>query len=87
MGKHFAWKVENGNFTFSRKEDEIARERALDGIYVVREGTPDAYQSRVFELLAADELQHGDDDVHRHPRVSHLPNIVCLSACHNNSLV
>ena len=54
MGKHFAWKVENGNFTFSRKEDEIARERALDGIYVVREGTPDAYQSRVFELLAAD---------------------------------
>ena len=26
---------------------------------------------------AADELQHGNDDVHRHPRVSHLPNIVC----------
>ena len=40
MGKHFAWKVENGNFTFSRKEDEIARERALDGIYVVRTSIP-----------------------------------------------
>lgn len=36
MAKHFTWEIKNGNFTFSRNAEEIAREQALDGIYVVR---------------------------------------------------
>lgn len=41
MGKHFDWKAGDGNFTFWRREDEITRERALDGIYVVRTNLPE----------------------------------------------
>jgi Transposase DDE domain len=34
--KHFHLEIEDGCFRFSRKADEIAREAALDGIYVLR---------------------------------------------------
>lgn len=36
MAKHFSYEVRDGGFTFARREDEIAREQKLDGIYVIR---------------------------------------------------
>jgi hypothetical protein len=36
VGKHFAVTIEDGAFSFSRKEESICRESALDGIYVIR---------------------------------------------------
>lgn len=36
VGKHFAVTIEDGSFSFSRKEESIRRESALDGIYVIR---------------------------------------------------
>ena len=40
MAKHFVIDIRNGNFTFARDEASIERERALDGIYVVRTSEP-----------------------------------------------
>jgi len=36
VGKHFAVIIEDGAFSFSRKEESIRRESELDGIYVIR---------------------------------------------------
>jgi len=36
VGKHFAWEITDGGFTFRRDEEKIAAEAALDGIYVIR---------------------------------------------------
>lgn len=32
MAKHFVIEIKNGNFTYARNEESIAREQALDGI-------------------------------------------------------
>jgi hypothetical protein len=36
MAKHFVFTIDDGHFTFTRNRDSIAREEALDGIYVIR---------------------------------------------------
>ena len=36
VAKHFACDIGQGHFSFARKQDEIAAEAALDGIYVIR---------------------------------------------------
>ena len=36
MAKHFLLRIADGAFSFERKEDGIAREAALDGLYVLR---------------------------------------------------
>src|SRR5262249_16000798 len=38
--KHFALDIADGRFAFRQREDEIAAEERLDGIYVVRTGLP-----------------------------------------------
>src|SRR5689334_3990552 len=38
MRKHFQLTIEDTNFSFTRDEESIAREAALDGIYVIRTG-------------------------------------------------
>ena len=38
--KHFALEIADGRFAFSRKQDEIAAEARLDGIYVIRTSLP-----------------------------------------------
>ena len=48
MRKHFRLTIEETGFSFSRDEQSIAREAALDGIYVVRTSVPAA-------ALGADE--------------------------------
>ena len=40
MAKHFVLDIKDGNFTYARNEETIAREQALDGIYVIRTSEP-----------------------------------------------
>ena len=48
MGKHFQFTVDETSFTYERNLDSIAREAALDGIYVLR-------TSVVRQVLSAEE--------------------------------
>lgn len=40
MGKHFETTITDTDFSFTRKEDQIAAEAALDGFYVIRTNVP-----------------------------------------------
>jgi transposase len=40
VAKHFALSIGDGRITWTRKADTIAREKALDGIYIVRTSEP-----------------------------------------------
>jgi len=40
VGKHFEIAIDDGAFSFSRKEESIRRESDLDGIYVIRTSEP-----------------------------------------------
>ena len=40
MNKHFTHEITETSFTYARNEDRIARESALDGIYVIRTDLP-----------------------------------------------
>lgn len=42
VAKHFTWTIEDGAFAWSRNQDSIQQEAALDGIYVVRTSEPAA---------------------------------------------
>jgi len=55
--KHFCLSIEDNAFSFTRDQDSIAREAALDGIYVIRTSMPAALLScdeavRSYKLLA-----------------------------------
>jgi transposase len=57
VGKHFALTIEDGRFSWQRKQEEIAEEAALDGIYVIRSSEPAKALSaddavRSYKLLA-----------------------------------
>jgi hypothetical protein len=41
MAKHFDLQISDDSFTFTRKNDQIAAEAALDGIYVLRTSLPE----------------------------------------------
>ena len=49
MGKHFKLTIEEDRFGVERKQDNIEREAALDGIYVIRTSVP-------AELLTSDKV-------------------------------
>jgi hypothetical protein len=51
MRKHFQVEITDTSFAFARKQDEIAAEAALDGIYVLRTSVPES------ELSAADVVR------------------------------
>jgi transposase len=40
VGKHFILTIEDGRFSWQRKQEEIKEEAALDGIYVIRSSEP-----------------------------------------------
>jgi transposase len=40
MGKHFDLDIADGRFTFQRREEDIAAEARLDGVYVIRTNLP-----------------------------------------------
>jgi hypothetical protein len=42
VSKHFRYRIDEDAFSFERDEDSIAREAALDGIYVLRTSLPSA---------------------------------------------
>ena len=57
MAKHFAVEIGEGQFRFARKTEAIAREEALDGLYVIRtsepaEALPAAEAVRSYKRLA-----------------------------------
>jgi transposase len=52
MGKHFALTIQEGSFSFARKEASIRREEALDGLYVIRTSEP-------ADRLSADDAVRG----------------------------
>jgi hypothetical protein len=61
MAKHFDHQITDEAFTFSRKNDQIAAEAALDGIYVLRTSLPE-------QTLAHDDVvlrYKGLEDVER----------------------
>lgn len=51
VGKHFQLEITDTSFVFQRKQDQIAAEAALDGIYVLRTSVPEA------ELAAPDVVR------------------------------
>ena len=51
VAKHFAIKIADGHLSWTRKAESIARETALDGIYVIRTPEPAA------DLSAADAVR------------------------------
>ncbi|MGH7716801.1 MAG: IS1634 family transposase [Vulcanimicrobiaceae bacterium] len=72
MSKHLELRIEDDRFTFMRKDEQIAAEAALDGIYILRTSvsaqaidTPDvvrAYKQlakveRAFRTMKSDDLQ------------------------------
>ena len=52
MGKHFQLSIGDGTFSWMRREDAIAQEELLDGIYVIRTSEP------VSSLPAGDAVRH-----------------------------
>lgn len=51
VAKHFRLTIEDGSFSWTRRQDAIARESALDGIYVIRTSQPQE------QLSAADAVR------------------------------
>ncbi len=53
MAKHFELGIDDDSFSFSRKEEQISAEAALDGIYVVRASAPHSAALSAAELVGA----------------------------------
>ena len=53
MAKHFELAITDDSFSFSRKEEQISAEAALDGIYVVRASAPHTTGLSAAELVGA----------------------------------
>jgi hypothetical protein len=53
MAKHFDLTITDDSFSFSRKEEQISAEAALDGIYVVRASAPHTTGLSAAELVGA----------------------------------
>jgi hypothetical protein len=53
MAKHFDLEITEDSFNFSRKDDQISTEAALDGIYVVRASAPHTAGLGPAELVGA----------------------------------
>ena len=60
VGKHFACDVGDGRFSYRRREDNIAHEAALDGIYVVRTSVPAVALSATQAVATYKSLQHAE---------------------------
>ena len=58
MAKHFDPEIRKDKFTYSRREDNIAEESALDGLYVVRTSVPSESLSSNDTVKAYKSLSH-----------------------------
>ena len=66
MAKHFELAIEDASFTFRRKEDEIAAEARLDGLYVIRTSLPK-------EAIGAEDAVSAYKSLSQVERASNLP--------------
>jgi len=41
VAKHFELEIEDGSFSWNRREKSITREAALDGVYIIRTSEPE----------------------------------------------
>lgn len=62
MAKHFELTIEEGRFEYRRKEEEIAREAELDGIYVIRTNVPAEKLSAELAVTAYKSLKEVEQD-------------------------
>lgn len=58
VAKHFAIEISDEAFSFSRKQEAIAKEAALDGIYVLRTSVPEAELSSKEVVSSYKALAH-----------------------------
>ena len=58
VAKHFALEIADSHLRWSRKEDSIAREKALDGVYIIR--TPEPVEALSAEDAVRAYKQLGD---------------------------
>jgi hypothetical protein len=64
VGKHFLREVTDTTFIYSRNEDKISAEAALDGIYVIRTSVPDQTLDSADVVTAYKNLKHVERDFH-----------------------
>jgi len=62
MAKHFELTIQEGRFEYRRKEEEIAREAELDGIYVIRTNVPAEKLSANVAVTAYKSLKEVEQD-------------------------
>lgn len=78
VAKHFELRIEDGHFEYVRKEQEIAAEAALDGIYVLRTSLGEDLSAqavvRAYKQLAA---------VERAFRAMKAPDLISLRPIHH----
>ena len=60
VGKHFVCEVADGSFRYHRREDNIAREAAWDGVYIVRTSVPADSLSSTQTVATYKSLQHAE---------------------------
>jgi hypothetical protein len=71
MAKHFTRAITHGGFTYARDEGSIAREAALDGLYVLRTNVPQERLDSAGVVLAYKSLAHVEQ-AFRHFKLSDL---------------
>jgi transposase len=62
VGKHFLREVTDSTFIYSRNEDKISAEAALDGIYVIRTSVTDQTLDSAHVVTAYKNLKHVERD-------------------------
>ena len=60
MGKHFELDISEGSFGYRRRDEAIAAEAALDGLYVIRTSVPAAELPSAAVVLAYKSLAHAE---------------------------
>jgi len=60
MAKHFEWEIDEGHFSYHRREEAIAREEALDGIYVLRTSVPSDMLEKEEVVRGYKSLRHAE---------------------------
>jgi|TARA_B100001971_G_C18225660_1_gene560222 hypothetical protein len=71
MAKHFVWTITDTALTYARNEASIARESALDGLYVLRTDVPQERLDTTGVVLAYKSLAHVEK-AFRHLKLSDL---------------
>jgi hypothetical protein len=96
MGKHFDYQITDTSLTIARKQDQIAAEAALDGIYVLRTCVPAEQLDAPGVVFAYKNLSHVErdfrivkvDDLDLRPIYHRLEDrvkahvLICMLACY-----